>query len=131
MATSAPGPCPGSVDLILTDPPYAWSISKLYRDLPHCADRWLGDEGWLAVMCGQIHFPEMVAALTSGPRRYRKAEWGPHAKRFRSAATSWLGPLAWDRKAAKAGRRTIVFVSEVSDVFDNKRPTNGAPTCGR
>ena len=52
-------------------------------------------------------------------RRYRKAEWGPHADRQRSAATSWLRPLAWDRKAAKAGRRTVVFVSEVSDVFDN------------
>ena len=53
-------------------------------------------------------------------RRYRKAEWGPHAKRWRSAASSWQAPLAWDRKAAKAGRRTVVFVSEVSDVFDNK-----------
>lgn len=61
---------PGSVDLVLTDPPYALEYLDLYRDLPHCADRWLGEEGWLAVMCGQRHLPQMLSALASGPLEY-------------------------------------------------------------
>jgi protein gp37 len=31
----------------------------------------------------------------------------------------WLGPLMWDRKAAKAGTRRRVFCSSMADVFEH------------
>ena len=52
--------------------------------------------------------------------RFRKAIWGPHGTRPRSAASTWRQPLAWNRKAARDGKRLTVFISENSDVFDNK-----------
>ena len=61
---------PGSVDLVLTDPPYGRRFLDLHKALPHYAERWLGEEGYLAVMCGKRYLPEVLAALTSGPLRY-------------------------------------------------------------
>jgi protein gp37 len=54
--------------------------------------------------------------------RFHKAGWGPHAKRVRSAASTWKQPLAWERKAVLEGTRPFVFCSELSDVFDNQVP---------
>lgn len=44
--------------------------------------------------------------------------WGPGAPRRRTAASTWKQPLAWDRKAAKEGRRARVFCASLADVFD-------------
>lgn len=38
--------------------------------------------------------------------------------RTRAAASTWKQPLAWDRKAAKEGRRARVFCASLADVFD-------------
>ena len=48
--------------------------------------------------------------------------WGPHAQRRRTAESTWRQPLAWNRKAAKEGRRFRVFCSSLADVFDNQVP---------
>ncbi len=61
----------GSVDLILTDPPYPREYLPLYSDLAVFAAKALKDGGVLAVMCGQSWLPEVMAALTSGPLEYR------------------------------------------------------------
>ena len=53
--------------------------------------------------------------------RFHKAGWG-NAPRRRSAASTWENPLAWNKKAAKAGIRRRVFCSQLSDVFDNQAP---------
>jgi 16S rRNA G966 N2-methylase RsmD len=60
----------GKSTLILTDPPYDIKYLDLYNELPHRADDWLDDEGWLAVMTGQRHLPQIMAALSSGPLAY-------------------------------------------------------------
>lgn len=44
--------------------------------------------------------------------------WGAGAPRRRTAASTWKMPLAWDRKAAKEGRRARVFCASLADVFD-------------
>ncbi len=54
--------------------------------------------------------------------RFGKAQWGPHAERVRSAASTWMQPLAWNRKAEREGTRPFVFCSHLSDVFDNQVP---------
>ena len=59
--------------------------------------------------------------------RFHKADWGPHAPRVRSAPSTWKQPLTWQHKAARDGVRRRVFVSHLSDVFDN-HPTIAAET---
>lgn len=51
--------------------------------------------------------------------RLGRVEWGPHGSRSRTSASYWRKPLAWDRAAAKAGKRTRVFCASLADVFDN------------
>ncbi len=46
-------------------------------------------------------------------------DWGPHAPRRRTAASTWKKPLAWDRKAQREKRRLRVFCASLADVFDN------------
>ncbi|UXQ89154.1 hypothetical protein [Synechococcus phage MinM1] len=48
--------------------------------------------------------------------------WGPHAERRRTAESTWRQPLAWNRKAAREGKRARVFCASLADVFDNQVP---------
>jgi protein gp37 len=48
--------------------------------------------------------------------------WGPHAKRRRTAESTWRQPLAWNRRAEREGRRFRVFCASLADVFDNQVP---------
>ena len=59
-----------SVDLILTDPPYASEYLPLYQELPFHAHRWLKNGGWCMVMVGQRHLPAVLSALAAGPLDY-------------------------------------------------------------
>lgn len=49
----------------------------------------------------------------------RETRWGPHAARTRTSPANWRKPLAWDKAAAAAGKRTRVFCASLADVFDN------------
>jgi protein gp37 len=53
-------------------------------------------------------------------------EWGPHAERHRTSASTWNGPRVWQRGAAafcaKHGRRRRVFCASLSDWLDNQAP---------
>lgn len=53
----------GTVDLILTDPPYERSFVAQLSDLGHVASHCLKDGGVLAVMYGQSYLPEVYARL--------------------------------------------------------------------
>lgn len=48
--------------------------------------------------------------------------WGPHAKRRRTAPSTWRQPIAWNRRAEREGRRYRVFCASLADVFDNQVP---------
>lgn len=50
-----------------------------------------------------------------------ETEWGPHAIRRGISDGTWRGPLAWDRRAAREGRRFRVFVASMADVLDNHK----------
>jgi protein gp37 len=45
-------------------------------------------------------------------------KWGAGEARHRTAASTWKQPLAWNRRAAKEGRRARVFCASLGDVFD-------------
>ena len=53
----------GSVDLILTDPPYPAEFLPLWSDLAVFARRVLSPSGMLAAMSGQTHLPEVYRRL--------------------------------------------------------------------
>lgn len=54
----------GSVDLILTDPPYPAEYLPLYSDLAYLASTCLKPGGVLAAMIGQSYLPEIVERLS-------------------------------------------------------------------
>ena len=66
-------------------------------------------------------YAEMIA------KRFGLAEWGPHAERKLAGPAYWEKPIAWNRKAAKAGRPALVFSASMSDVFDKKAPATARP----
>lgn len=47
--------------------------------------------------------------------------WGPHAPRRPVSESTWLAPYAWDRRAAREGRRFRVFSGSMCDILDNHR----------
>lgn len=61
---------PGSVDWVITDPPYMEDFVGVYADLARCASVWLRPGGSLLAMAGQIHLPEVLAALCSASLLY-------------------------------------------------------------
>ena len=60
------------------------------------------------------------AAAMSHRRGWARFEHG--APRRRTTATYWRQPLAWNRKAAAAGRRARVFGPSLADPFDAEVP---------
>jgi hypothetical protein len=54
---------PGSVQTIVTDPPYPAEFLPLYEKLAEHAALWLKPGGICAVMSGQTHLPQVMAAL--------------------------------------------------------------------
>ncbi len=56
------------------------------------------------------------------PRTF--GSWAPGAPRKRTGENTWKQPLAWNRKAERAGKRARVFCASAADVFDNQAPAN-------
>ena len=53
----------GSVDLILTDPPYPREFQELWSDLANHASRILAPQGILCALSGKIQLPEVMGRL--------------------------------------------------------------------
>ena len=54
--------------------------------------------------------------------RFKLADWGTGNPRRLAHDDYWKQPLAWNRKARKAGVRKRVFCASLADVFDNEVP---------
>jgi site-specific DNA-methyltransferase (adenine-specific) len=54
---------PGSVDLILTDPPYPNEFLPLWSDLSAIANKLLSPKGYLLAMSGKIHLDQVMGML--------------------------------------------------------------------
>ena len=48
--------------------------------------------------------------------------WGPGAPRRTTSDQSWRKPIAWNRQAARSGKRLRVFCASLGDVFDHEAP---------
>lgn len=53
----------GSVDAVITDPPYGRESLELWSDLAEHAAKWLKPGGLLAAISGQMYLPEVIARL--------------------------------------------------------------------
>lgn len=52
-----------------------------------------------------------------------KTHWGAGVPRYRTSASNWSQPVAWNKKAAASGKPWRVFCASLADVFDNEVPT--------
>ena len=54
--------------------------------------------------------------------RWHRVPWGRGNPRTRTTVDYWKQPLRWNREAAEAGTRTLVFCASLGDVFDTEVP---------
>lgn len=93
---------PGTVDIIITDPPYPREFIPLYGMLAQEARRILPVGGSLVVMVGQSYLPEILAQMTP----YMRYHW----------TCSYLTPggqsvQLWDRKVNAFWKPLLWFVN--------------------
>lgn len=85
-----------SVDVILTDPPYAKEYLSLWSDLARVAARVLRPGGWLVTYSGQSYLPQVVAALGEHLVYYWLAglhHLGQRAQRYEKRIQSAMKPI--------------------------------------
>lgn len=96
-----------SIDFIITDPPYPKEFLPLYSTLSRQASRWLKPGGSLIVMCGQVHFPEVLDRLTE----FMKYQWltayltpgGQAVQIFPRKVNTFWKPVVWLTKGEYDG----------------------------
>lgn len=77
----------------------------------HTFNPWIG--------CTRVHAgcANCYAEADMANRRGRVV-WGPNGTRSRTSGGYWRQPLAWDREAARDGKRRRVFCASFADVFE-------------
>lgn len=93
---------PGSIDAIITDPPYPREYVSLYGDLARLAAYVLKPGGSLLVMAGQSYLPDVLALMT------------PHLRYHWQLAYLTLGgqsPQIWPRKVNTFWKPVFWFVN--------------------
>ena len=90
---------PGSIDCIITDPPYPEEFLPLYASLAERAAIWLKPGGSLLAMAGELHLPRVIDALESGALTY---QWttcylvpGASVQVFPRKVSSQWKPVFW------------------------------------
>lgn len=109
----------GTVDAVITDPPYPGEFVCLFVDLSQLAARILKPGGVLAVMCGQYYLPEYIASLADS-MRYR---WcgayiaqGPRTRvHAAKVGTGWKPILLFQQHSTTNDDRTFIL----DDLFDS------------
>ena len=97
---------PGSVDCIVTDPPYPRAFLPVYGDLARTAARVLRPGGSCLVMAGQSYLPEIIAAMT------------PHLRYHWTVAYLTPGGQSvqlWERKVNAFWKPVLWFVNDPDD----------------
>lgn len=107
---------PGTVDAIITDPPYPGEYVDLFTDLSHLAARILKPSGVLVVMCGQYYLPDYITRLSTAMRYRWTAAYIAQGARTRVHAsrvgTGWKPLLVYQRHDAQ----DVPFLTD--DLFD-------------
>jgi site-specific DNA-methyltransferase (adenine-specific) len=115
----------GTVDAIITDPPYPGEFVGLFGDLSELAARTLKHSGVLAVMCGQYYLPEYITLLSSA-MRYR---WcgayiaqGPRTRvHAAKVGTGWKPILVFQRHGITGDDLAFILDDLFDSAGDDKR----------
>src|SRR5690349_2754463 len=74
--------------------------------------------GWTKVSAGcencqaeKMEITKFSRTLGRGTKENPEGHWGAGAPRYRTRASTWLNPIAWDRRAAENGLAHRVFPS--------------------
>lgn len=97
----------GSVDIIITDPPYGKEYILLYKSLAEVAMRVLKEGGSLVVMTGQSYLPEILQAIST----YFTYNWvmtyltpgGQSAQLWERKVNTFWKPVLWFVKGKYEG----------------------------
>ncbi len=123
---------PGSIDCIITDPPYPREFLPVYSDLAELASYVLKPGGSLVVMIGQSYLQEVMQRLSSTGLTY---QWtcayltpGMATQVHQGHAQSMWKPLLWYTK----GKYTGMYIYDVfrSDDIDKKKHNWGQSESG-
>jgi DNA modification methylase len=114
---------PGSIDIILTDPPYPEKYLPVYETLARRSNEWLKEGGSLLCMCGQSYFPQIMALMS----KHMKYQWtlayltpgGQATQLWDRKVNSFWKPVLWFVKGEYRGD----WIGDVarSDVNDNDK----------
>jgi 16S rRNA G966 N2-methylase RsmD len=89
----------GSIDAIITDPPYPEEYLYLYRSLAIHAARLLKPGGSLIVMCGQSYIPEILERMTPYVRYHWMSAYltpgGQSVQLWQRKVNTFWKPLLW------------------------------------
>ena len=90
---------PGSIDVIITDPPYPKEYLDVYEDLAIVAKRLLKPGGSLVVMVGQSYLPEVFAKMIPHIRYHWTLSYltpgGQSAQMWQRKVNTFWKPLLW------------------------------------
>ena len=90
---------PGSVDVIVTDPPYPREYLPLYEDLARGGARVLKPGGSMLVMVGQSYLPEILALMTPHMRYQWMVAYltpgGQSAQLWQRKVNTFWKPVLW------------------------------------
>ena len=115
---------PGSVDIILTDPPYQKGDRQQFEDLGVFAERVLKPGGSLVCMAGNMYLPEWI----KGIEKTKALKWhfqihyaykGPTARLFARSVCVSAKPVLWFVKGKYKGKWINNFVHREGS-FDQK-----------
>lgn len=79
--------------------------------------------GWLGCTKVSPACDSCYAAVMN--TRWGRVVWGPGGTRVRTGDANWAAPLMWNRQAAAAGVRPLVFAFSLSDVFEQREDLAG------
>lgn len=118
---------PGSVDVIVTDPPYPREYLPLYEDLARGGARVLKPGGSMLVMVGQSYLPEILALMTPHMRYQWMVAYltpgGQSAQLWQRKVNTFWKPVLWFVNGDYAGG----WIGDVarSAVNDNDKRFHG------
>lgn len=98
---------PGSVDWIITDPPYPKEYLHVYEHLAHLADHALRPGGSLIVMVGQSYLPQIIESLATKLQYHWALAYltpgGQSAQLWSRRVNTFWKPLLWFTKGNHDG----------------------------
>lgn len=101
---------PGSVDLIVTDPPYPHEYEHLFGEMAEAAKTALRQGGSLVTLLGHYQLERVVAAIG----RHLRYRWiikldqpGAHARMAMGVEVTWK-PMLWYTNGALSPQRNII-----------------------